>query len=127
MKNNLLVCILSVSFLFAITSCQDVPLDAKCYYKAPDLHIQNNNSYDWTDILIKIKIKKNLFANKTFIIQMKTFTSGNDTTINLNNVINDKAIRKDSLRSSLKDFKANIEIVTFQGKFSNTFSIKQEK
>jgi hypothetical protein len=121
MKFSLLISVLIFSVLFTLYSCQENPIDAKCYYKAPDLHIQNNNSYDWTDILITIKVKKDLFESKRFVFQMKNFTSGNDTTLNLNDIIN-----KIPSKSALKDFKVNIVIVTFQGKFSSSFIIKKD-
>jgi hypothetical protein len=104
--------------------CQTYPLDADCYYKSPYLYIRNNNTYNWTDILIKIRINKNRHNKKTFLYNIKNFNSGNDTTINIVNMANSMKDYKKDTTSTRHDIKVDFMIVTYQGKLNKHFIIK---
>jgi hypothetical protein len=119
--------LLFVFITLAIISykCQTYPLDADCYFKSPYLYIRNNNAYDWTDILIKIKINKNHHNKKTFLFNLKKFDSENDTTINIVNMANSIIEYKKDTSATKHDIKVDLMIVSYQGKLNKHFIIKE--
>lgn len=58
MKTLYIIYIINIMLLIC---CEKNPIDVKCYYKEPEIHIENDNVYNWTDVMIKLKIKGNLF------------------------------------------------------------------
>lgn len=122
MKRFIVIGCYLISFIL-LNSCQYYPVDAKCYYKSPFLYIENNNVYDWTDVLIKIKINGSATIKRTCIYNLKTLVAGRDTVINIDDLINKET--KPNFTSFIRSqTKVHVVIVSFQGKYSNTINIK---
>jgi hypothetical protein len=105
--------------------CQTAALDADCYYKTPYIYIRNNNSYDWTDILLKIKIYKSHHNKKTFLFNIKKFGSEKDTMINIINLANSMIDIKKDTNSHNNSIKVDLLIISYQGKLNKDFIIKE--
>lgn len=113
--------IFSILF-FLFIHCQHEQIDVKLYYKKPDLHIVNDNSYDLTDIIINVKIVISPFAKRTFIYNMNYLGSGKDTIINVDNLAKASLYSKKSKND--KGYKINFTILSYQGSMTKTLSIK---